>query len=339
MWEEGQVGGLSRVLTKGGSMNLTKRMHPSKSYINSALKICGCVQGCCPSISIQLCLRPVPGVFGFLGFSSRVHDSSRRSIIFSLFVTVSYKSRGHLKGTTHCFRRTGRATYVSRRIDGRDFTRRGCVFPSTDSAYRLVYRLLSARGVAGRVTRYLCAKVIASAKIFRCSYASSSAVGVTNVLVSGKVSFAGVISRTFGRGACGRGHTVKRTLLSDELHLNNEMIASFLALRRVRTLRILPGRVRKVIRRVHGAGSIRLTMFLCRGRSRAFGMDFHMGNTFSTTSLTVRFNNNKRIGTTKYAIRKPTRRTVRHVLTRIRGELWCSGQGCGYLWETKLCFL
>lgn len=54
---------LGSMLGKGRDMTVNKRVHPSKSYVNSALKLCLCLAACCPRVRASLCLRRVPRTF------------------------------------------------------------------------------------------------------------------------------------------------------------------------------------------------------------------------------------------------------------------------------------
>lgn len=250
-----------------------------------------------------------------------------RNGICSLFVDLSYKSREHLNFSRPIFRGTGRALYISRRIDGRSFTSAGCVIPSTDSASRLIFHLLSRRGVARRVTSFLCVKVIRSAKIFRCSYASPRAVRINTTLLEGKVGKDTVVSKACFRGSCIRGRVLKGTLLRDVVVLGGGTIISIVHLGRVSFFRTGPSSLSKVIDMLHRAENIRITVLLCRLRPRAFGMDLESGRVISMDTITGCCNNNNRIETTNIAVGNSPRSIVGGLALLVRERLETTRRG------------
>lgn len=303
-----------------GAVKVNKRVHPSNSYINSYVTLCLCMGACCPRVRTSICLSGPGPIFKRVSYVSRVGARLSNSGRCSLFIAYSMDTESELTVTNPCFSATGEATYVSRRVDGSKFTRIGRVEKRMDSTYRILCKLFSPRGIIHAVTIPVCAKVIRSAKMFRCSSASPRAVHVTKRLVGAKFGFDGVVSRSFCRGACIRGRMVKHILTRDVLLLSKGYVVKCLGGESVRFCNISNGSLSNVIDRLHLATKIRITVFVCRIRARSFGISLHSGKGISMDGVTMCFNNNNRVETTKYSLRNSICSIVGGIARRVYGR-------------------
>lgn len=129
----------------------------------------------------------------------------RTSIVYYL----SFGTLSHVSTVTSTITRSPtHGVVVSRRLGPRTFYGVVVSRPRVSSAsrliFQLVYHLKCFRSVAGRNTRYVCAKVVASANNFACGSGSHRVCFVVDRLLSGNVSGSRVCHGICG--ACSRKH-------------------------------------------------------------------------------------------------------------------------------------